>query len=75
MVPVEFASSNINLTAPAGQEARVSTLPAYTNGEYCVSCWRLNWRERFSALLFGTVWLSVLSGHTQPPVALRAERT
>ena len=31
---------------------------------------KLNWKQRFSALIFGKVWLSVLSGQTQPPVWL-----
>jgi len=34
----------------------------------------MSWRERFSALFFGKVWLSVYSGQTQPPVWLMATK-
>jgi hypothetical protein len=34
----------------------------------------MTWKERLSALFFGKVWLSVHSGHTQPPVWLMAEK-
>ena len=33
------------------------------------------WEERIKALLFGRVWLSVLSGRTQPPVWLSCCKT
>jgi hypothetical protein len=46
----------------------VAPLPRWTDGEQCVSCWRMTWRERINALLFGRVWIAVLSGSTQPPV-------
>ena len=51
------------------------TLPVFCYDETCVSCWRLSWKERLSALFFGTVWVWVWSGQTQPPIALRAKRT
>jgi hypothetical protein len=34
----------------------------------------MSFRERLSALLFGRVWLFVLSGKTQPPVSLFAAK-
>lgn len=44
----------------------------WSDGEECVSCWRLSWRERFSALFFGRVWVSMLTGKTQPPAYVEA---
>ena len=40
-----------------------------------VSCWRLTFRERLSAFLFGRVWLQVAARDTQPPLGLDACRT
>jgi len=53
----------------------VDPLPIWTDGEQCLSCWQMSWRERLSALLFGRVWLALLSGETQPPAWLGAQRT
>lgn len=47
----------------------------FTDTKMCVSCWKLNWKERLSALFFGTIWLGILSGATQPPVWLDCTRT
>ena len=52
----------------AANVASVISLPVWTDGEQCVSCWRMSWWERLMALLFGRVWVSVLSGSTQPPI-------
>lgn len=73
MSPIEFPEANRGLTAPVGRPD-VQPLPVYTDGARCVSCWSLTWRERFALLFHGRVWLSVLSGATQPPVALVPER-
>ncbi len=56
-------------------EDECGPLPVYCDGEQCISLWQLSWRERISALIHGRVWLQVLSGETQPPVALSAQRT
>jgi len=52
----------------------VKDLPAFTDGQFCVSCWKMSLREKLSALLFGRIWLSVFSGSTQPPVSLSVQR-
>jgi hypothetical protein len=74
MIPIKHRFANTTLNAPAGKEDEISSLPIYTDGEQCISCWRLTWRERLAALIFGRVWLSVLGGSTQPPVWLWATR-
>ena len=78
MKPVWFKFSNQTLQ-PSGQEysenvESVAPLSVWTDGAQCVSCWRMSLRERLSALLFGRVWLALLSGETQPPVSLVASR-
>ena len=81
MEPIKF--EQVNKTLPSVSYAKeyssevegIAPLPIYTNSEQCVSCWQMSWRERFSALFFGRVWLQVLSGESQPPVCIRAQRT
>lgn len=74
MKPINHRFTNVTLNAPAGQEDEILPLRVWTDGEQCISCWQMGWRERLSALVFGRVWLSVLSGRTQPPVWLMATR-
>jgi hypothetical protein len=78
MTPIPFPEQTKSL-APSGQEyssnvGSVRDLPVWTDGEQCVSCWRLSWRERLSAVFFGRVWCAVLSGGSQPPVFVEATR-
>jgi hypothetical protein len=78
MKPIQFRQANRELQ-PSGQQysenvSGVMPLPVWTDGEQCVSCWEMTWRERISALLFGRVWLALLSGYTQPPALIVAQR-
>lgn len=76
MLPIGFPESTHSLT-PNSQghgDHDVRNLPVWTDGEQCVSCWKMSARERLSALIFGKVWLASLSGRTQHPAALMATR-
>ena len=80
MKPIKFKDSNELFTKRAfrpltliGKE-EIKDLPAFTDGEFCISCWEMSLRERISVLLFGRIWLSVFSGKTQPPVSLNCWR-
>ena len=81
MEPIKFEQVNKTLSSASyakeysSEVEGIDPLPIYTNSEQCVSCWQMSWRERFSALFFGKVWLQVLSGESQPPVCIRAQRT
>ena len=75
MEPMKFLQANKNLLKPVGMtDEECGSLPVFTDGKECISLWKMTWRERLSALLFGKVWLWVISGQTQPPVALLATR-
>jgi hypothetical protein len=75
MEPQKFEQANKDLLKPEGwTDEQCGTLPVYSDGKECISLWKMTWRERFSALFFGKVWLFVVSGHTQPPVALMATK-
>jgi hypothetical protein len=75
MEPINFSQSNKILLKPESMsDKECGSLPVLTDGTQCLSLWRMTWRERISALLFGRVWLWVYSGETQPPVALEVSR-
>ena len=74
--PIKFPEANRNLLKPANMtDEECRSLWVYTDGYECFSCWKLGWRERLNILLHGKIWLSVVSGYTQPPVALLVGKT
>ena len=74
MYPIKFKEANRVLLRPSNMtDDECKPLWVYTDRKECVSCWKLTWMDRIKALLFGKVWLIVLSGDTQPPVALMCE--
>lgn len=76
MKPIKFKEATKNLLKPENMtDEECSSLWVYNDGRECVSCWRLTWKERIKALLFGKVWLGVLSGFTQPPVWMVCDKT
>lgn len=76
MTPIDFPEKNGDLLKPPNMtDAECASLPCFRDGTEVISCWAMTWRERFSVLIHGRVWLRVLSGVTQPPVSLTAART
>lgn len=76
MRPTNFKEANKTLTAPQGMtNDQCGDLPVFNDGLTSISCWKMTWRERWSALLFGRVWLSVYYGNTQLPVVLQVAKT
>lgn len=74
MEPTKFEESNAVLARPEGMsEEECGDLHVYSDPQFNISCWRPTWRERFSILFFGKVWLWVYGKH--PPVALEARKT
>lgn len=74
-MPDRFPEKNKTLGAPASMQDSCDPLDVWTDGKVCISRWRMTWRERIAALVFGRVWLRVYFGSSQPPVAISAERT
>jgi len=57
MKPIEFPEQN---TIYAEDQKEYLPLPAYRDRYGCVtSKWKLSWRERFTALFRGSVWVHV----------------
>ena len=83
MKPITFKETNGTLFGgPANAyatEQDVSDLPVWRAEEdlhpRVVSCWKMNLKERFSALFFGRVWLQVAVRNSHPPVGMYVERS
>lgn len=74
--PIKFPEANKILTKSSGiTDKECKPLWVYSDGEQCISCWKLGWKERIFALIFGNIWLSVLGGQTQPPVWIDSRKT
>lgn len=54
MTPIEFPEQTI---VWAKNQPPYLPLPAYSNEEETISCWRLTWLERIKVLCFGRLWL------------------
>ena len=72
MKPIPFPEAMKDLQ-PSGRQysenvESVKPLPIWTDGEQCVSLWRMSLRERLAMLFRGTIWVQVLSGQSQPPI-------
>lgn len=75
MKPVEFKEQNKNLLKPSSMtDEECGSLPVFSDGELCVSCWSLSIKERIKMLFTGVLWLGVYSGKSQPPVWITADK-
>jgi len=74
--PVKFPEANKNLLKPESMtDEECASLWVYSDGRQCISCWKLGFIDRMKALLFGRIWLGVLSGDTQPPVWILCQKS
>lgn len=75
MEPIKFPQSNKEFKKPHNMtDEECSSLSVYYDGESNLSCWKMSWMERFSALFFGKVWLWS-HGNYQQPVSLLADKS
>ncbi len=75
MKTIEFPESNREFKKPYGMtDEECSSMSVYFDGKSNLSCWKMSWAERFSALFFGTVWLWS-HGTEQQPVSLLVSKT
>ena len=76
MKPIEFREQNKVLSKPSNMtDEECSPLPIFSDGKNCISCWRGSWKERLKFLLYGKVWIYVMSGKIQPPIAIDVNKT
>ena len=56
MKPITFKEMNKTLTKPEHMtDEECKSLPVYTDEFQTVSCWKMSFRERIAAVLFGRV--------------------
>lgn len=79
MHPIQFAEQTVELQPNPNQleidGQKVGTLPIFSDGDVCISCWNLSFTERLKAIWYGRVWLGIHTGRTQPPVWLSADKS
>jgi hypothetical protein len=76
MKPIKFKEANKNLLKPESMtDTECGSLWVYNDGKQCISCWKMTFKQRIKAILFGKVWLSVMGGQTQPPVWVDCDKT
>lgn len=72
MKAIDFEQSNKNLAKPVGTtDEECGSLHVYSDGKYCLSLWKGDWKDRLRYLFTGRMWLWVWFGHTQPPVMMQ----
>ncbi len=75
MIPADFPEKTKTLHAPEGMDD-CEPLHVWNDGQTCISKWTtVSFWDRVKFLFHGTIWLRVVSGHTQPPVALDCKAT
>lgn len=76
METIKFKEANKNLKKPSSMtDDECKSLWVYTDGKQCISCWKVPFWKRVKMLFHGNVWLSILSGTTQPPVWVDVDKT
>lgn len=78
MKPIEFKEQTCTLLKPHDMlDEECGLLPVHRNyhDKFFVSCWRMGFRERIRALIYGKIWLYVRGEETQPPVSMICDRT
>ena len=48
----------------------IQPIPIYTNGEVCISKWKLSFMDKIRVLISGYVWVATLDDGRQPPIEL-----
>lgn len=71
MTSIPFPEKNCDLGRPPGMTAEeCNSLPVWRDGKQCISCWQPDDAERAAIAAGAPIWLYVIGGATQPPVAL-----
>lgn len=72
--PVDFKGSNKTLLPPKGYtKEQVIPMYIFTNNVACVSKWKLSEEALKEAVETGCLFISLLSGQTQPPIFIGSE--
>ena len=74
LTPVDFAEANCDLQ-PLLRAKNCEGMRVFSDGEACISCWKMSFRQRLHALIYGRIWLSVKSGPSMPGTWLSCEKS
>ena len=76
MKAIKFEEANKNLLKPENMtDDECGSLWVFNDGEQCISCWKVPFWKRVKLLIHGNVWLSIMSGKTQPPCWVDVKKT
>jgi hypothetical protein len=76
MTPKRFKEAQVRLEKPSSMsDEECGGLWIYRQEGYCISLWTCSFWERIKFLFHGHLWVYVLSGMTQPPIALDVKKT
>lgn len=76
MRPIKFREQTGVLLKPNDMtDEECGPLPIHHDGEWYVSCWKMDLKERIKALVFGKTWLYVRGKISQPAVSLVCDKT
>ncbi len=72
---INFVGVNKVLGKPVDlTDAECGSLPVYSDGKVCVSCWELTDQEIEDVVKTRRMYCLVMSGYTQPPILLSPYR-
>lgn len=76
MKPIKFKEATKNLGKPIDMaDKECGSLWVFNDGKQCISCWKVPIWKRIKMLFHGKIWLSIVSGKTQPPVWVDVKNT
>lgn len=76
MRPIKFKEQTGTLTKPKSMTDKdCGSLPVRRTGKDIISCWKMNYKDRIKALLFGKIWLHIMGKETHPPVGVVCKKT
>lgn len=72
--PIDWEGANKTLNPPKGYEQeQVISMRIFSNGVVCVSKWKLSQQAIDEINNTGCLFVSLISGNTQPPVFIGSE--
>ena len=72
MKPIKFNEQNVIYTGPKG--SGIAPLAAYQDNQCIISCFKMSFRERLFAVVFGRLWLYTMA-QQMPPVRMLCAST
>lgn len=74
LTAVDFPEANCDLQ-PLFHAKNCEGIRVCSDGVSCISCWKMSFRQRMNALIYGTIWLSIKSGYSMPGTWISCEKS